>query len=690
MVVFVDPKQSYVEIIQNIGRICRKQNKLSTVLIPVHVDVKKYKECITEEDTDKVIRQEMSKTGVFNGILNVLSALRQEDPYLFELCLKYPETYTKKEIETNLKNNGLKLDDKEYTNAKLFHKYKLKYNQNKTETENFTNLSKLIKKNIQITNDKVLEEDIFIEYTDNTTDIKTEYIVKIADKYQTTVSNKDTIKKISKPNRNIKPIIHTNDDIKVLWKITSDINSDNKIFGGYIEATVKPGTEEHWFEMLNNVKVYIDKNNMRPPSEDKCPEVKQMSYWINNQITNYKKNIGLMKIKKIKKHWEKFINDYKQYFLSNVEAWESKLSEVKSYIDQYKQRPSQDCKDNDIKILARWIGTQQKSYKKKIQIMSNQDIYAQWTDFINDPQYLKYFLSNEIVWSTKLNEVKEYINQYKIRPSQSSKNTQIKSLAHWISDQYTNYKKKKGIISNPEKYTKWTEFINDPQYLEYFLSDEEVWNAKLHEVKTYINQYKIRPSKSSNDTQIKILGNWISNQQANYKKKSNIMSNPEIYVQWTEFINDHQYLEYFLSDEDVWYAKINEVKIYIDQNKIRPSQSSKNTQTKSLAMWINTQQQNYKKKSQIMTNTIIYDMWTNFINDPKYLEYFLSNETVWKAKLNEVKEYIDQYKIKPPHDSKDIKIKTLSSWISTQQQNYKKKERNNVQYRNIYPMDQIY
>ena len=47
---------------------------------------------------DDVIRKEMSKTGNFNGILNVLSALRQEDPYTFELCLKYPEVYTKKEI----------------------------------------------------------------------------------------------------------------------------------------------------------------------------------------------------------------------------------------------------------------------------------------------------------------------------------------------------------------------------------------------------------------------------------------------------------------------------------------------------------------------------------------------------------------------------------------------------------------
>jgi superfamily II DNA or RNA helicase len=126
MVVFVDPKQSYVEIIQNIGRICRKQANLSTVLIPAHVDVRKYKDCDSEEDIDRVIRQEMSKTGDFNGILNVLSALRQEDPYLFELCLKYPETYTKKEIEQNLKNNGLKIEDTEYTPTELFDKYKIK------------------------------------------------------------------------------------------------------------------------------------------------------------------------------------------------------------------------------------------------------------------------------------------------------------------------------------------------------------------------------------------------------------------------------------------------------------------------------------------------------------------------------------------------------------------------------------
>jgi superfamily II DNA or RNA helicase len=673
MVVFVDPKQSYVEIIQNIGRICRKQNKLSTVLIPVHVDVKKYKECITEEDTDKVIRQEMSKTGDFNGILNVLSALRQEDPYLFELCLKYPETYTKKEIEQNLKNNGLKLDDKEYTNAELFHKYKLKYNQNKTETENFTNLSKLIKKNIQITNDKVLEEDIFIEYTDNTTDIKTEYIVKIADKYQTTVSNKDTIKKISKPNRNIKPIIHTNDDIKVLWKITSDINSDKKMFGGYIEATIKPGTEEHWFEMLNNVKVYIDKNNMRPPSEDKNPKIKKIGLWICTQIQKYKKHIGLMKIKKIKKHWEKFINDYRQYFLSNVEAWDIKFNEVKLYIDQFKIRPLQIHKDNNIKVLGVWIQTQQNSYKQNSHIMKNQEIYNKWNEFINSEIYSKYFITNEEAWQITFDAVKLYINKHKILPTRAHTDCNIKILGGWIARQKKNYIKKIQLMKNQKIYNIWNEFINSETYNKYFITNKELWIIQLNKVKIYIDTYNIRPSSSSKDNNIKTLANWIQSQLAHYQKMSYIMSNKEIYNMWVEFINNDKYSKYFITTENAWFKRLDEVKVYIDKYKKIPSTIDKDSNIKLLGGWTNCQQNNYKKKICIMKNQEIYDKWREFINSEPYNKYFITNEEVWCAKLNEVKVHINKYKKRPNASNINPHIKKLANWIACQQTNYKKK-----------------
>ncbi|MFZ4600661.1 MAG: DEAD/DEAH box helicase, partial [Terrimicrobiaceae bacterium] len=66
MVVFVDAKNSLVDIIQNIGRIVRKQLRDSTILIPCWVDKTKYDGA---EDKDAVIREDLGKQGNFNGIL---------------------------------------------------------------------------------------------------------------------------------------------------------------------------------------------------------------------------------------------------------------------------------------------------------------------------------------------------------------------------------------------------------------------------------------------------------------------------------------------------------------------------------------------------------------------------------------------------------------------------------------------
>ena len=37
-----------------------------------------------------------------------------------------------------------------------------------------------------------------------------------------------------------------------------------------------------------------------------------------------------------------------------------------------------------------WIGTHKLNDIKKEQIMSNEEIYNQWTDFITDPKYKQY------------------------------------------------------------------------------------------------------------------------------------------------------------------------------------------------------------------------------------------------------------------------------------------------------------
>ena len=227
----------------------------------------------------------------------------------------------------------------------------------------------------------------------------------------------------------------------------------------------------------------------------------------------------------------------------------------------------------------------------------------------------------EEIWLKRLEEVKEYIDEYKKTPSTKDKDTK---LGMWISHQKKNYKKNTKIMSNTEIYKLWTEFINDEKYKKYFLSNEEIWNLNLEEVKEYIDEYKKTPLTKDKDNKIKTLGKWISHQKENYKKKKFCMSNTEIYKLWTEFINDEKYKKYFLSNEEIWLKRLEEeVKEYINKYNKTPSSGSKDKKIKTLGMWISNQKRNYKTNTKIMSNTEIYKLWTEFINDEKYKKYFI-------------------------------------------------------------------
>jgi len=96
-----------------------------------------------------------------------------------------------------------------------------------------------------------------------------------------------------------------------------------------------------------------------------------------------------------------------------------------------------------------------------------------------------------------------------------------------------------------EIYNKWNKFINNSLYIKYFQSNEDNWFEILNQVIQYINIYKKNPSQTDKDKNVKNLGQWISNQQTNYKNKEQIMKNEIIYNKWNEFINNDKYKQYF-------------------------------------------------------------------------------------------------------------------------------------------------
>jgi len=356
------------------------------------------------------------------------------------------------------------------------------------------------------------------------------------------------------------------------------------------------------------------------------------------------------------------------------EIWKNKLERVKKYIDENNKTPSNKDKNKDIKILGSWILNQTTNYNKKEYIMKTETIYDTWTEFINDNKYKKYFISNEDAWLNNLNLVKKYIDENNKTPSTHDKNKDTKILGTWLSAQTTNYNKKEYIMKTETIYNTWTEFINDNKYKKYFISNEDAWLNNLNLVKKYINENNKRPSSEDKNKDTKILGSWISTQTKNYNRKKDIMKTENIYNTWTEFINDNKYKNYFISNEDAWLNNFNLVKKYIDENNKTPSTIDKNQETKILGAWLSNQITNYNKKEYIMKTKNIYNTWTEFINDNKYKNYFISNEDAWLNNLNLVKKYIGKNNKRPSSKDKNKDIKILGSWISTQTKNYNKKE----------------
>jgi len=303
-----------------------------------------------------------------------------------------------------------------------------------------------------------------------------------------------------------------------------------------------------WMEKLKWVKKYMDENKKRPSSHDKNIEINKYGKWICNQQTNYSNNEKIIVNKEITKLWNKFINDpiYKIYFMSNEDQWKLKLKWVKKYIDNHKKRPSSHDENIEIKKYGLWICDQQKNYSNNEFIMKNNEIRKLWEEFITNLIYKIYFISNEDEWKLNLKRIKKYIDNNKKRPSKRNKNIEIKKDGNWISDQQKNYSNNKKAMKNNEIRKLWEEFITNPIYKIYFISNEDEWKLNLERVKKYIDDNKKRPSKEDKNIEIKKDGNWISNQLRNYYKNKYIMTNREIRKLWEEFVSDSLYKIYFI------------------------------------------------------------------------------------------------------------------------------------------------
>ena len=625
MCVFVDPKSSHVQIIQNIGRIVRKQKNISTVLIPCYVDKEKYAKAKSLEECNEIIKDDLTE-GKFITILNVLSTLKNEDVELFEQYTTADDEYSSHELKSAIK--CVEVDE--------------------------------LPEGVKV---RKVKDNIKLKAGNNY------FICK--DKIYKVVVDKDTEIKVNKKSR-IK--LNLCDGIETLWHFT---DTENLMKNNVIDCTSRYNLAA-WRNMLSLCDTFICENGRRPVGRSKNINEKKMGSFISNQLQSYKKSTGVLSIPEYREKWKTFVNKHKKYFLDNIEVWKQKIEKVDEYIRVNGKKPSSTSKNPEVKTLGEFLSTCKKNYEKQVHIMENLEIKEIYEDFIEKHKEL--FQSNEETWKQKLEKVEDYIRINRKRPSNYSKDPEIKTLGSFLQNCKTNYEKQDNIMKNPEIKEIYEDFIE--KYKELFQSNEEIWKQNLKKVEEYIKNTGIRPSHHSKDPEIKTLGGFLGTCKTKYEKQTKIMKIPEIRKLYENFIEKHK--ELFQSNEENWRQKLEKVEVYIRVNGNKPLTTSKDPEIKTLGQFLGHCKTNYEKQKNIMKDPEIKKLYENFIE--KHKELFQSNEENWKQKLEKVEDYIRINGKRPPNTSEDPEIKTLGQFLGTCKQNYEKQKEimKNPEIRELY------
>ena len=420
MCVFVDPKSSFVKIIQNIGRIVRKQFGVdkphSTILLPIYIQKEKYEACTTVEECDARIREDMSKGGDFTPILNVLSALRQEDEDLYEICLHYPNEYSPQEIEENLRRQG-------YTIG---------------EEVDIDEVWERVEEGAQLDVHSPSLEEPIVSHGES------DHVINVLEDGDTYYEIQGEAKKIDPPGKRVKLTVHTNADVQVLWRLKGVLDLGSCLMDCEVI--------DNWNERLEELRTFLEREKRRPSQHTKYESL--LGNWLSHQIQNYKHKITKFKCQNYRKQWEDFLEKYKEYFKTNDERWTERLEEVRTFLDKEKRRPVKEKKTE--KTLGNWLADQIVNYELSTGMFKNNpEICKRWEEFVE--KYKEYFKTSDELWNDKMIELIKFLDTNKRRPSQKTKTEQI--LGKWLSQQILNYKLILRLIQ-PLRYSPLLELPN--------------------------------------------------------------------------------------------------------------------------------------------------------------------------------------------------------------------------------------
>ena len=249
--------------------------------------------------------------------------------------------------------------------------------------------------------------------------------------------------------------------------------------------------KEIWYKKFEELKLHLDTHGKKPDEKNYL----KLNRWFSSQKQNFKNKVKIMAYdENVYNEWKNFIESdkYGHYFDNTTKIWFRNFNKLKEYLDENKKLPM------DEKELRNWHSHQVDNYKSNINNMKIQIINDAWTEFLNDENYNKYFITTEEKWLRNFKLVKEYYDIHKTLPKDK--------LRVWTYTQNTNLKKNIDAMSNEKLRKIWTDFLNETESK----NRKNNFNKDLNLLKQYINENNKLPDDDNKNLQNYIRRNKIA------------------------------------------------------------------------------------------------------------------------------------------------------------------------------------
>ncbi len=141
--------------------------------------------------------------------------------------------------------------------------------------------------------------------------------------------------------------------------------------------------EKEWENNFEDTKNFIIQFERLPTELNRdLPTEKKLCKWLSHQIENNKNNAKSMLDENKKIVFNKFLDDFEQYFRSNEKKWDINFKNLQTFITENNRLPKKNS--NEELFLFNWLRTQKSNYTYKTKILKDNERYGLFENFLNE------------------------------------------------------------------------------------------------------------------------------------------------------------------------------------------------------------------------------------------------------------------------------------------------------------------